>query len=163
MNLQKEGWRNVIEGKGILYQLFFTIPNCMRRNLTLRVKKYLVFCCKYITFFCVSHYYPKINSNILHWCTQFCFSLAHKILFEPCDFIFFTFLAIISIIMINMPGKPPHDFFSRRPISLLPMIHNIFETLLLKILKPFVERKNYHQNSSLILRTNNLGLIRCIG
>ena len=44
--------------------------------------------------------------------------------------------------MIEKPGKPPHEAGSYRPISLLPIISKLFEKLLLKRLKPIIERKN---------------------
>jgi hypothetical protein len=39
------------------------------------------------------------------------------------------------------PGKPPHEVTSYRPISLLSVMSKLFENVLLKILKPIIERK----------------------
>jgi len=44
--------------------------------------------------------------------------------------------------MIPKPGKPPHEAASYRPISLLPVMSKLFEKLLIKRLKPIIERKN---------------------
>lgn len=51
-----------------------------------------------------------------------------------------------EVIMIPKPGKPPHDTTSYRPISLLPVISKLFEKLILKRLKPIIERKSLIPN-----------------
>lgn len=45
------------------------------------------------------------------------------------------------VIIIPKPGKPPEEVTSYRAISLLPIISKLFEKLLLKRLKPIIERK----------------------
>ena len=47
---------------------------------------------------------------------------------------------VAEVIMLPKPGKPPNDVSSYRPISLLPIISKLFEKLLLKRLKPIIER-----------------------
>jgi hypothetical protein len=44
-----------------------------------------------------------------------------------------------QIILILKPGKPPNELTSYLPISLLPVVSNVFEKLLLKRLLPIVE------------------------
>lgn len=46
-----------------------------------------------------------------------------------------------EVIMIPKPGKPPNEITSYRPISLLPIMSKLFERLLLKRMKPLIERK----------------------
>jgi hypothetical protein len=53
---------------------------------------------------------------------------------------------VAEVIVIPKPGKPPHDAASYRPISLLPMMSKLFEKLLIKRLKPIIERKNLTPN-----------------
>jgi endonuclease/exonuclease/phosphatase family metal-dependent hydrolase len=48
---------------------------------------------------------------------------------------------VAEVIMIPKPGKPPIDVKSYRPISLLPVISKVFEKLLLKRLKPVLDKK----------------------
>jgi len=48
--------------------------------------------------------------------------------------------------MIPKPGKPPHKAASYWLISLLPMMSKLFEKLLIKRLKPIIERKNLIPN-----------------
>lgn len=48
---------------------------------------------------------------------------------------------IAEVIMICKPGKPANDKKSYRPISLLPVISKLFEKLLLKRLKPIIEKR----------------------
>jgi hypothetical protein len=48
---------------------------------------------------------------------------------------------VAEVIMIPKPEKPPREAASYRPISLLPMMSKLFEKLLIKILKPIIERK----------------------
>jgi len=43
--------------------------------------------------------------------------------------------------MIPKPGNPPHEAASYRPILLLPVMSKLFEKLLIKRLKPVIERK----------------------
>jgi hypothetical protein len=49
---------------------------------------------------------------------------------------------VAEVIMILKPRKPPHDTASYRPISLLPVMSKLFEKLLIKRLKPIIERNN---------------------
>src|SRR6266576_5594296 len=42
--------------------------------------------------------------------------------------------------MLKKPNKPPHEVTSYRPISLLPSLLKLFEKLLLKRLKPHIEK-----------------------
>lgn len=53
---------------------------------------------------------------------------------------------IAEVIMIQKPGKPPHEVSSYRPISLLPIMAKLFEKLLLKRLKPIIEEKELIPN-----------------
>jgi len=48
--------------------------------------------------------------------------------------------------MIPKPGKPPHEAASYRPILLLPVMSKLFDNLLIKRLKPIIERKNLIPN-----------------
>ena len=48
--------------------------------------------------------------------------------------------------MLPKPGKPPNEINSYRPISLLPIILKLFKKLLLKRLKPIIERQNLIPN-----------------
>lgn len=45
-----------------------------------------------------------------------------------------------EVIMIPKPGKPPNEITSYRPISLLPIMSKLFERLLLKRVKPEIEK-----------------------
>jgi len=49
---------------------------------------------------------------------------------------------VAEVIMIPKPGKPPHEHASYRPNSLLPVMSKLFKKLLIKRLKPIIERKN---------------------
>jgi hypothetical protein len=46
---------------------------------------------------------------------------------------------VAQIILIPKPGKPPHDLFSYRPISLLPIVSTLFERFHLKRFLPLIE------------------------
>jgi hypothetical protein len=46
---------------------------------------------------------------------------------------------VAQIIMIPKPGKPPKEFISCRPISLLPIMRKIFEKTELKRLRPILQ------------------------
>ena len=48
---------------------------------------------------------------------------------------------VAEVIMIPKSGKPPREAASYRPISLLPLMSKLFEKLLIKRLKPIIERK----------------------
>jgi Reverse transcriptase (RNA-dependent DNA polymerase) len=62
---------------------------------------------------------------------------------------------IAEVIMIPKPGKPPHEKSSYRPISLLPVISKLFEKLLLKRLKPIIERKKLIPTHQFGFRNNH--------
>lgn len=47
---------------------------------------------------------------------------------------------VAEIIMIPKPGKPPNDVKSYRPISLLPMISKLFESIIQKRIQLYIER-----------------------
>lgn len=53
---------------------------------------------------------------------------------------------VAEIIMLHKPGKPPNEVKSYRPISLLPIISKVFEKILLKRLKPIIERRGLIPN-----------------
>ena len=54
-----------------------------------------------------------------------------------------------EVIMILKPGKPPQDRTSYRPISLLTVMSKLFEKLLLKRLKPIIDKKRLYQTTNL--------------
>jgi hypothetical protein len=54
---------------------------------------------------------------------------------------------VAEVIVIPKPGKPPHEAASYRPISLLPVMSKLLEKLLIKRLKPTIERKNLIPNN----------------
>jgi hypothetical protein len=58
-------------------------------------------------------------------------------------------------IMIPKPGKPPHEDASYRPISLLPVMSKLFEKLLIKRLKPIIEKKNLIPNHQFGFRSKH--------
>lgn len=47
---------------------------------------------------------------------------------------------IAQVIMIPKPGKSPNEIKSFRPISLLPIMSKLFEELVLKRIKPIIDR-----------------------
>lgn len=49
---------------------------------------------------------------------------------------------VAEVIMIPKPGKPPNEATSYRPISLLPIMSKLFEKLLLRQLKPIIEKNH---------------------
>ena len=57
--------------------------------------------------------------------------------------------------MIPKPRKPPHEAASYRPISLLPVMSKLFEKLLIKRLKPIIERKNLIPNHQFGFRSKH--------
>jgi retron-type reverse transcriptase len=57
--------------------------------------------------------------------------------------------------MIPKPGKPPHNAASYRRISLLPVMSKLFEKLLVKRLKPIIERKNLIPNHQFGFRSKH--------
>jgi hypothetical protein len=57
--------------------------------------------------------------------------------------------------MIPKPGKPPHEAASFSPISLLPVMSKLFEKLLIKRLKPIIERKNLIPNHQFGFRSKH--------
>jgi hypothetical protein len=62
---------------------------------------------------------------------------------------------VAEVIMIPKPGKPPHEAASYRPISLLPVMSKLFEKLLIKGLKPIIERKNIIPNHQFGFRSKH--------
>ena len=62
---------------------------------------------------------------------------------------------VADVIMIPKPGKPLHDAASYRPISLLPVMSKLFEKLLIKRLKPIIERKNLIPNHQFGFRSKH--------
>jgi hypothetical protein len=53
---------------------------------------------------------------------------------------------VAQVILILMPGKPPNELISYRPISLLPIVCKVFEKLLLKRLLSMVENNRLIPN-----------------
>lgn len=49
---------------------------------------------------------------------------------------------IAEVLMLPKPGKPPHEVTSYRPISLLPVLSKLYEKILLKRIRPIIERNN---------------------
>jgi hypothetical protein len=49
---------------------------------------------------------------------------------------------IAEVIMISKPGKQLNEITSYRPLSLLPVVSELFQKLLLKRLKIIIERKD---------------------
>jgi hypothetical protein len=62
---------------------------------------------------------------------------------------------VAKVIMIPKPGKPPHEAASYRPISLLTVMSKLFEKLLIKGLKPIIERKNLIPNHQFGFRSKH--------
>lgn len=62
---------------------------------------------------------------------------------------------IAEVIMIPKPGKPPHETTSYRPISLLPVTSKLFEKLLLKRLKPIIDKKKLIPDHQFGFRNNH--------
>ena len=62
---------------------------------------------------------------------------------------------LAEVIMIPKPGKPPREAASYRPISLLPVMSKLFENLLIKRLKPIIERKNLIPNHQFGFRSKH--------
>jgi hypothetical protein len=62
---------------------------------------------------------------------------------------------VAEVIVIPKPGKPPHEAASYRPISLLPVMSKLFEKLLIKRLKPIIERKNLIPNHQIGFRSKH--------
>jgi len=62
---------------------------------------------------------------------------------------------VAEVIMIPKPGKPPHEAASYRPISLLPLMSKLFEKLLIKRLKPIIERKSLIPNHQFGFRSKH--------
>jgi hypothetical protein len=60
---------------------------------------------------------------------------------------------VAEVITIPKPGKPPHEAASS--ISLLPVMSNLFEKLLIKTLKPVIERKNLMPNHQFRFRSTH--------
>jgi hypothetical protein len=62
---------------------------------------------------------------------------------------------VAEVIMIPKPGKPPHEAASYRPNSLLFVMSKLFEKLLIKRLKPIIERKNLIPNHQFGFRSKH--------
>jgi len=62
---------------------------------------------------------------------------------------------VAEVIKIPKPGKPPHEAASYRPISLLPVMSKLFEKLLIKRLKPIIERKDLIPNHQFGFRSKH--------
>jgi len=62
---------------------------------------------------------------------------------------------VAEVIMIPKPGKPPHEAASYRPILLQPVMSKLFEKLLIKRLKPIIERKNLILNHQFGFRSKH--------
>ena len=62
---------------------------------------------------------------------------------------------VAEVIMIPKRGEPPHEAASCRPISLLPAMSKLFEKLLIKRLKPIIERKNLIPNHQFGFRSKH--------
>jgi len=60
-----------------------------------------------------------------------------------------------EVIMIPKPVKPPHEAASYRSISLLPVMSKLLDKLLIKRLKPIIERKNLIPNHQFGFRNKN--------
>jgi hypothetical protein len=63
---------------------------------------------------------------------------------------------VTEVILIPKPGKPQLDAASYRPISLLPVMSKLFEKLLIKRLKPIIERKTLIPNHQFGFRGKHL-------
>lgn len=86
---------------------------------------------------------------------------------EGTDFITFIFNAclkrcfippqwkVAQVTMIQKPGKPSDQVKSYRPISLLPIISKVFESLFLKRLMPIIEENNLIPNHQFGFRKNH--------
>ena len=62
---------------------------------------------------------------------------------------------VVEVIMIPKPGKPLHEAALYRPISLLPVMSKFFKKLLIKRLKPIIERKNLIPNHQFGFRSKH--------
>jgi hypothetical protein len=60
-----------------------------------------------------------------------------------------------EVIMIPKPENSPHGSASYRPIPLLPVMSKLFEKLLIKRLKPIIERKNLTPNHQFGFRSKH--------
>lgn len=62
---------------------------------------------------------------------------------------------VAEVIMIQKPGKPPHEASSYRPISLLPILSKVFEKLLILRMNPIIENKKLIPNHQFGFRTKH--------
>jgi hypothetical protein len=62
---------------------------------------------------------------------------------------------VAEVIMIPKLGKPLHEAASYRPISLLPVMSELFKKLLIKRLKPIIERKHLIPNHQFGFRSKH--------
>jgi hypothetical protein len=53
---------------------------------------------------------------------------------------------VTQIIIILKPGKPPMELTTYQPINILPIVSQVFVTLLLKRLLPMVKNNGYAFN-----------------
>ncbi|KAF7383911.1 hypothetical protein HZH68_014668 [Vespula germanica] len=60
------------------------------------------------------------------------------------------------IIVIDKPGKPPHEILSYHPISLLPIFSKIFEKLLLKCIESILKETNLIPDHQFAFRKQHL-------
>jgi hypothetical protein len=100
-----------------------------------------------------SHGYDLMTDRLLKelptLCIQYLTQLFNAILLRG---YFPTQWKVAQIILIPMPGKPPHQLSSYRPISLLPIVSKVFEKLLHKLLLPLVEHANLIPNHQIGFR-----------
>ncbi|CAK9796217.1 Probable RNA-directed DNA polymerase from transposon X-element [Anthophora plagiata] len=62
---------------------------------------------------------------------------------------------VAEIIMLLKPGKPDNQLSSYRPISLLPIMAKLLEKLILKRLKPIIDKKKLYPNNQFEFRAKH--------
>jgi hypothetical protein len=67
---------------------------------------------------------------------------------------------VAKVVLILKPGKLPNDLTSYRPISLLPIISNIFEKLLFKRLLKMVENNGFLPNHQFGFRERHSTMVQ---
>ena len=60
-----------------------------------------------------------------------------------------------QVILIQKAGKPAHETFSYRPISLLPILSKVLETIIQRRFKPIIDAKNVIPDHQLGFRKKN--------